>query len=235
MYDQSAVVYDAIYRAIGKDYRAESAKVADLIRIHCPKARSLLDVACGTGGHLECFRREFEVTGVELSPQMAAIARRKLPEVAVHVGDMRSFDLGCRFDAVTCLFSAIGYMRTPQDLHLAVANLVRHANPGGVVIIEPWLSPEAWWNGPPTVQVIETPELSVARMNTRERCDHLSIMEFHYLVGTADRIEHFVERHEMGLFRLAEYQAELAASGWTTFLDEVGLTGRGLVTGIRMP
>ena len=52
-YDRSAALYDAIYRGIGKDYGAESATIIGLVQAKCPGARTLLDVACGTGGHLE--------------------------------------------------------------------------------------------------------------------------------------------------------------------------------------
>ena len=45
-------LYDAIYQGIGKDYAAESAEITALIRARRPDAVTLLDVACGTGGHL---------------------------------------------------------------------------------------------------------------------------------------------------------------------------------------
>ena len=102
-----------MYRGIGKDYPAESAEVAELVLRRRPGARTLLDVACGTGGHLEHLRDRFDGRGARAQP---AHGRRspgqKLPGRRVHEGDMRRFDLGATFDAVTCLFSSIGYMPT---------------------------------------------------------------------------------------------------------------------------
>jgi len=50
---QHADVWDAMYeRGRGKDYAGEATMVAGTIRRMCPGARSLLDVGCGTGGHL---------------------------------------------------------------------------------------------------------------------------------------------------------------------------------------
>ena len=142
MYDRSAALYDAIYQGIGKDYAAESAEIIDLIRARRPDASTLLDVACGTGGHLEHLRTVFTVEGLEASPHMAAIARTKLgPGVAVHEDDMRRFDLGRRFDAVTCLFSSIGYLRTPDELTQALTTMARHLVPGGVLVVDPWFFP----------------------------------------------------------------------------------------------
>jgi len=115
-YGRSADAYDLIYDGIGGDYAAEAAEVTALVRARRPAARTLLDVACGTGGHLVHLREQFAVEGVELSSHMATRARARLGAVVVHEGDMRTFALGRRFDAVTCLFSSIGYARTPEDL-----------------------------------------------------------------------------------------------------------------------
>ena len=113
MYERSdAAIYDAMNRGAGKDYGAEAAAVTEAVLARRPEARTLLDVACGTGEHLSHLRHRFEVEGLELSEHMAAIARTKLgPDVPIHAGDMRSFDLGRTFDAVTCMFSSIGYAR----------------------------------------------------------------------------------------------------------------------------
>src|SRR3954467_1553959 len=109
-YDEPfADLYDDVYLGgVGKDYAAEATELTALIRGRTPGAASLLDVACGSGEHLRHLRESFAVTGVELSDAMARRAEAKLPGVSVHRADLRDFDLGTTFDAVTCLFSAIG-------------------------------------------------------------------------------------------------------------------------------
>jgi hypothetical protein len=62
-------------------------------------------------------------------------ARPRLADVDLRLGDTRDFDFGRTFDAVTCFFSSIGCMLTPEDLHLAAANMAGHLASGGV----PWL------------------------------------------------------------------------------------------------
>src|SRR3954447_7514369 len=104
MFRETAHVYDLIYAAEGKDYLAESTEVRDQIAERRPDAKSLLDVACGTGGHLRYLRDWFEVTGLDVDPAMLTQARRALSEVPLIEGDMRSFDLHRKFDAVVCLF-----------------------------------------------------------------------------------------------------------------------------------
>ena len=55
----------------------------------------------------------------------------------------------------------------------------------------------------------------------------------HYLVGTADGVEHFEEHHELGLFTEEETRSALEATGLLVEHDRDGLIGRGLWIGTR--
>jgi len=78
MFTKSAHLYDAIYRSF-KDYRAESEKVRAAIRGVHPGARTVLDVACGTGEHDLYLKDDFEVDGIDLDEGLLALAREKNP------------------------------------------------------------------------------------------------------------------------------------------------------------
>jgi SAM-dependent methyltransferase len=226
VFSRSADLYDAVYSF--KDYAQEAGRVHELIEERRPGARTLLDVACGTGKHLEQLRRWHDVTGVDLDPNLLAVARERLPDVALHEGDMRSFDLGRRFDAVTCLFSSIGYAGDEDGLCAAIAAMAAHLEPGGVLVVEPWLTPDDWIVGRPHVLTVDEPELKISRMNVSTREGRLAIMHFHYLVGTPDGVQRFEERHEAALFTDEEYRAAFAAAGLAVDHDDQGLIGRGL-------
>ena len=81
--------------------------LASLVRERVPDVKTLLDVACGTGRHLEHLSRQFDCTGIDLDDEMLAIAEDRVPAVALHNGDMRDFTLDTRFHVATCLFSSI--------------------------------------------------------------------------------------------------------------------------------
>jgi len=51
---------------------------------------------------------------------------------------MSDFHLPRRYDAVLCLFSSIGYLRTLDRVEAALACFQEHLAPGGVLIVEPW-------------------------------------------------------------------------------------------------
>jgi SAM-dependent methyltransferase len=231
MYALSARIYDALYSF--KDYADESRRLHELIQARNPGARTLLDVACGTGKHLAELRAWYEVEGVDVEPQLLAQARDRLPEVPFHEADMTDFDLGREFDVVTCLFSAIGYAYPSERMRAAVEAMARHLAPGGLLVIEPWLTPDRFHEGHVGSLLVEHEGVHVARMNIVVREGELTWMDMHHLVGTPDGVEHFVERHELGLYTDEQYRDAVVAAGLEPEHDEEGLIGRGLWLGLR--
>jgi ubiquinone/menaquinone biosynthesis C-methylase UbiE len=231
MFDKTAEYYDAIYSF--KDYQQEAEKLHNLIQQHkLSPGKSLLDVACGTGQHIAHLAAHYSTTGLDLDAEILALAEKRNPDIPFYQGDMIGFSLDQRFDVVTCLFSSVGYMKTIPRMTEAIANLARHAVPGGLLIIEPWLTPEVWMEGNVHALFVDKPELKIARMNITETRDGLSVFDMHYLIATRDGVEYFVEQHALGLFTLEEYETAFEAAGLKPIFIEEGLTGRGLYLGV---
>ena len=222
-------LYDALYSH--KDYAGESARVKELILARNPAARTLLDVACGTGKHLEYLRNDFDVEGVDLDEGLLAVARARLGSVPLHVGDMRTLDLGRRFDAVTCLFSAIGHVTDTSELDAAIAAMAAHLEPGGVLLVEPWLEPDVWVEGRLHLLPVDEPDLKIARVTVAGRRRNTAILDFHYLVATPAGVETHAEQMELELFTEAEQRRAFEQAGLDVEHDAEGLIGRGLFIG----
>lgn len=225
-FEESAPFYDAIYA--WKDYESEAARLHEVIQRYRPEARTLLDVACGTGMHVQHLREHYDVQGLDLNEKFLREARRRNPEVLFHRDDMVGFDLGTRFDVLTCLFSSIGYVKTLANLKLCVAAMRKHLAPGGVLIVEPWITSEAWEPGRLDALFVDEPDLKIARMAVSSAEGRISVVHFDYLVGTPKGISHFTEEHHLGLFSHEEYEAAFLEAGLTVEHDPEGLTGRGL-------
>ena len=234
MFTKTTEFYDAIYS--WKDYAKETQLLLGLIAPHKKSSgNALLDVACGTGAHLAFLKDTFSVEGLDLDENMLAIARSKHPEIPFHLGDMLDFDLGRKFDAVVCLFSAIGYVKQPALLNQAIANMTRHLTPGGVLAVEPWLTPEKIEGGnrPPVHSMfVDRPQLKIARLAETRIKDGIFRTNFHYLIGNGGRIFYRRERHELGLFTHEQYVDAFRNAGLEVHHDANGLMGRGLYLGV---
>jgi SAM-dependent methyltransferase len=233
-YEKQAQYYDAVYEAQGKDYKKESNQIHDVIEKYKKSTgNTLLDVGCGTGGHFAYLDQWYQLEGLDLDKDMLKIAQQRFPNVSFTQGDMIDFKLEKRYDAITCLFSAIGYVKTVSNLNKTINNLGNHLKSGGIVIVEPWFSPDKWKPGRPAAVFVDKPDMKLARMNIAEKRDNISVINFNFLVATQGNIEHFTELHEMGLFTEEEYKKAFDQAGLQTIHDPEGITGRGLYIGVK--
>lgn len=226
MFNKSARFYDLIYGF--KDYTEETEKLISWTRDRCPQAKTLLDVACGTGEHLKHLGSEFEAEGLDLDVELLAIAAEKLPETNLHHGNMRDFDLGKKFDIVTCLFSSIGFMTSEADLTAAIHSMARHLGEGGVMLVEPWFAPGQWMVGHQHALFIDEPDLKMARMSEAGQEGNVSLLKFHYLISEPKGVHYETEDHRLGLFTVDQYLASFHQAGLKADYAEDGLMGRGL-------
>lgn len=233
--DGIARLYDLVHQGKGKDYEREAADLAALVSSRAPGARSLLDVACGTGLHLEHLTRAFDtVEGVEISADMRDIAVRRNPGVPVHLGDMRDFALGTTFSAVTCMFSSIGHMRDQAELDAALARFADHLEPGGVVVVEPWWFPATFTPGFVGASITESEGRTVSRVSHSRLEGDATHIEVHYLIAEPGRdIAHLSETHLITLFTREAYEQAFVRAGLVVEFQEGGPSGRGLFIGTR--
>ncbi|MGA8663952.1 MAG: methyltransferase domain-containing protein [Thermoplasmata archaeon] len=229
-----AVYYDLLNET--KDYHLETVRLAAIAkRFSTGSPRTWLDVACGTGRHLEYLRHRYDATGLDLSREMLRIARRRLPGTPLLRGDMRTFRTGHTFDVVSCLFSAIGHLRTRRDVQGAFANFYRHLNPGGVAIVEPWIDPAVFHAGFVQLRTYEGTKGLIARMAFSGRQGNRSIVDFHFLIGKhGDGVRFFVESDIGLLLSRKQLMGLMGSAGFKThFLTKGFTTGRGLLVGVR--
>lgn len=234
-----APYYDLLYS--WKDYAGEAVRISQLVRkFKRTDGNELLDVACGTGKHIQYLKRDFSCTGVDLNPGMLDVARKNNPGVMFHRADMKSFNLGQEYDAIVCLFSAIGYVKSYTNLRRTLRNFACHLKIGGVVIIEPWLTKTAYVQGAPHMSTYDGEDLKIARCNVSRARGNLSIIEMHYLIAERDKgVWHRVELHKLAMFEpdrvltlmdKAGFRAKLMKRG---FSDNRSRNDRGLYVGVK--
>lgn len=126
---------------------AEMVRSDEIIRIILDNAdvtagKNVLDVACGTGvlipDYLE--RNVASVTGIDISPKMAEIARSKFPQeyVTILCGDVENAAFDRLFDCIV-VYNAFPHFPDPERLIRTLAGLL---TPGGMLTVAHGMSRE---------------------------------------------------------------------------------------------
>ena len=126
LYQRHAAAWDAARRATRFAERSWVERFAALVR----PGGAVLDLGCGTGEPIGRFLAEagFAVTGVDGSAPLIALASARAPNQTWIVGDMRTVDLGARFDGVLAWHS---FFHLPHDDQRAMFGVFeRHARAG---------------------------------------------------------------------------------------------------------
>ncbi len=230
-YSESAELYDLLYGG-EKDYATEAVLVAELIRGRAPAARTILDVGCGSGAHARALiDAGFEVDGIDVEPAFVEIAASKCPEGHFSVADMTRMEVDRHYDAVTCLFSAVGYVKTLEALGFAIGQMTKALRPGGVLLVDPWFAPGELDDGHVMVLQAEDDGRSVVRMSRTVIDGTVSRLEFEYLIGTSRGLERRSEIHELGLFTCEEMMRAFEQAGLRVERMERSLRMRGIYVG----
>ena len=109
----------------------------------------------------------------------------------------------------------------------------QHLLPGGVVLVEPWFTPNQWHPGRVFTTQVNIPDLKIVRMSLSSQKGTISIIEFQYLIGTPKGIVSDVEILELGLFTKKEYLDSFRSAGLKVTHDPIGVYGRGLYIGVK--
>jgi SAM-dependent methyltransferase len=230
-----AELYDLLYASgvDGKDYSAEAGEIAALVRGARPHSRTLLDVACGTGEHARYLTEahDFEVDGIDISPEMIARAPAKCPRGRFDVADMTHFQLGRCYDGLFCMFGAIGHVVTLPRLHDTLACFRAHLVPGGVAVVQPYLTPDAIPPLGTREYCFEAGDLKVRRTRHAELDGRHHRVSYHYAIEGPDGMREAVEDIEWGVFTVDEMLAAFSAVGLAATYDPSrwsDATGRGI-------
>ncbi len=184
---------------------------------------------------MQYFEKEYDCTGIDINKDSLVVAQRKLQKTKLQPGNMISFDLKQQYDIILCLFSSIGYVKTYENLQKTMNQFSNHLLKGGLVIIEPWFTLDSFKVGTVHTDTYKDENINIVRMNVSKRVRNLSILDMHYLIGKkGDKVEHFTDRHELGLFERKQTLECMTKAGMESQFFEDGLMrDRGLYIGVK--
>jgi SAM-dependent methyltransferase len=136
------------YAQLSRYYDLENADRVDDLPLWADLAREasgpVLELGCGSGRVALFLAREgFETVGVDNSPEMLALAGKRLalsPRLAGGVkfvsGDFRTFHLDRTFPLILAPFNTFAHLVQTADIRAALATVRRHLTPAGRVALE---------------------------------------------------------------------------------------------------
>jgi SAM-dependent methyltransferase len=202
------------------DYAEEAAfyrRVLESSCVHDP--RTILELGSGGGNNASHLKTHFQLTLVDLSPEMLELSKTINPECEHAIGDMRSVRLGRLFDAVF-IHDAVAYMTTGVDLRAAIQTAFVHCKPGGAALFAPDYVRETFH---PSINHGGHDDIGRGMRYLEwtwdpDPADSSYLVDFAYLLRDASgevHAEH--DRHELGLFSRRE---------WLRFIEEAGFEAR---------
>lgn len=204
-----------------EEYADYCEQVAQLIFEHTQiPVNTLLNLGCGGGKNIFNLKRYYDVTGLDLSPQMLTLAQELNPESEFVQGDMRTFTLQRMFDAVL-VDDAVSYMLSKTDLRAVFVSAWQHLSPGGVLVVSPDVTKETFVQNN-TVETLAVGKGKLAHVEVTfiENSYDPNPNDEHfegtmvYLIREDGKLRIETDHHTFGLFSLDVWREILAEVGF---------------------
>jgi len=134
-----APFYDVLMAEVPYDEWVDYLRL--ILTLNNSKAKSLLDVCCGTGIVAEKLANlGYEVHGIDLSSPMIDVAHERaertgLP-ISFSVADASQFELGREFEGAYSFFDSLNYLTEAEKVHDAIRCVARHLRPESLFVFD---------------------------------------------------------------------------------------------------
>ena len=210
------------------DYAEEAAVYRRLLGTAATgDVRSVLELGSGGGNNASHLKHDFDMTLVDLAPGMLDVSRELNPDCRHVVGDMRTVRLGEQYDAVF-VHDAVEYITDRADLEATVVTAYVHCRQGGAVLFVPDTVRETFEAGTShgghdgadrAMRYLEW----VYDPDPEDTC---YIADYVFVLRESGREPEVVfDRHELGVFSIADWLATLEAAGFVATYETVDLSG----------
>lgn len=223
-YSVLADIYDIVMSDV--DYETWADYIDEIILMHQPTARSILELACGTGTialsleELDCY----EITATDGSPDMIRIAQKKAKEANSQI-DFRTMNfldlsLNKTFDVVYMVFDSINYLHSKEEIMKLHREVKKVLNPDGIFIYD-FTTPR---NSRKAIRFLNNEQKTIngkyryrrgSSFNAKERI-HTNIFHIEKLdTESGEALAKFEEQHQQKIYTLEEIQSIIKKTDFT--------------------
>lgn len=148
VYDAYAWFYDVVF---GRIFHQGRCATTDIVNKNAPQSAQILEVGVGTGLSLPMYRKDLNITGIDVSDKMLEKAQNRVKNLATHIViknmDAAHLDLpDHNFDFIVAMYVA----SVVPDVNAFLNEIVRVCKPQGEIILVNHFASET-----PSVQFIE--------------------------------------------------------------------------------
>ncbi len=209
-YTALAEIYDFVMRDV--PYKRWAKYIVKLIKNFHPKAKRILELACGTGTMILLLKKQgFEIDGLDLSPQMIEKAKRKVKsaDVKFFISDMSNFKADKKYDVVLCLYDSVNYLQSIENFRKLFENVWNSLDENGIFIFD--ISTE--YNSIQNAILMNLREtrhnFKYVRRSYFLKDEKVHINEFEIEING----EKFFEKHIQRIYRISEIENLIKTSG----------------------
>jgi trans-aconitate methyltransferase len=134
LYNELASLFDL---AVHRDSHREVDAIMSLVQRLRPESKTLIDLGCGVGRHAGLLSRcGFNVTGIDISPAMLAVARKRYPACAFLAGDFRSHRLQYQSDIAIIMWTTFNYLGSDDEVDSFFRTVSANLVEDGLLIVD---------------------------------------------------------------------------------------------------
>lgn len=229
VFDLYSQYYDLLY--LDKDYQREIDYIRGLLLAAGIKEGKILELGSGTGIHANLLANSnYHVTGIDQSQEMVNRSQKN-KQCTFLTGDMTTFRLSQKFDAVISLFHVVSYLTTNDQVSKLFENVKFHLLEGGVFIFDVWYSPCVNFLQPGIrVKRIIGEDVAIMRIAEPEILDNENIVNVQYTIYVkkveSGEISSFQEIHSMRHFSIPEISNIAKMHGFEVIKSEEFLSAK---------
>ena len=134
LYNSLAAVYEAMYKTFINYEEEFSLYQQLLIKYNC---KSVVEIGCGTGNLASMFIADgFDYTGMDISENMLAIAKKNNPECVFLQSNMQNFMLPQPVASAIITGRTISYLLTNKEVSDSIAAINKNLAANGIVCFD---------------------------------------------------------------------------------------------------
>jgi len=126
--------YDSVYPV--KYYKDRAKLVISLLKKFNPRARNMLELACGSGNYTLYFSKKYSVIATDLSKDMLALAKKKCKNVKFSVMPMEKISFKSGFDIISCMWESFRYHKSYKSVKQTLSKIYKALRKDGLFVVD---------------------------------------------------------------------------------------------------